>query len=138
MRARTDDEVYRVDQVWLGPPRLTFPWRARYSAYGIGIAVFVALLFTQRQILGIGFGFFTVAWALLLTVVATRWLGRVVDPDRPLGHLLGGFVAEISAPRLRTKADAALLLTGHVQIHEQRPLPRPGGRGRAAARGARR
>ena len=33
---RTDDEVYRVDSVWLGPPRATFPWRARYVSYGLG------------------------------------------------------------------------------------------------------
>ena len=30
MLVRTDDEVYRIDSVWLGPPRATFPWRARY------------------------------------------------------------------------------------------------------------
>ena len=34
---RTDDEVYRVDSVWLGPPRATFPWRARYVSYGLGL-----------------------------------------------------------------------------------------------------
>ena len=35
MLVRTDDEVYRVDAVWLGPPRATFPWRARYVSYGV-------------------------------------------------------------------------------------------------------
>ena len=66
---RTDDEVYRVDAVWLGPPRATFPWRARYSAYGVGLIVMLAVMFVQRR-LGIDLGFFSVAWALLITVAA--------------------------------------------------------------------
>ena len=42
---RTDDEVYRVDSVWLGPPRATFPWRARYVAYGVGFVTSAVVLF---------------------------------------------------------------------------------------------
>ena len=33
MRVVPDDEVYRVNTVWLGPRGLTFPWTARYLAY---------------------------------------------------------------------------------------------------------
>ncbi len=39
MRLPVDDEIYRVDAVWLGPPQQTLPWRARYSAYGVGLAI---------------------------------------------------------------------------------------------------
>src|SRR5699024_10958682 len=62
MRIRTDDDVYRVDAVWLGPPKATFPWRARYVAWGVGIPMFLVVLAVERQ-LGIGFGFFSTAWA---------------------------------------------------------------------------
>ena len=48
MRVRTDDEVYRVDAVWLGPPKATFPWRARYVAWGVGIVVFLVGLMSER------------------------------------------------------------------------------------------
>ena len=64
---RTDDEVYRVDSVWLGPPRATFPWRARYVSYGLGLLVMIVVMFVQRRI-GIGLDFFSVAWALIITV----------------------------------------------------------------------
>ena len=44
MLVRPDDEVYRVDAVWLGPQGLTLPWTARYSAYGIWVVLFVGVL----------------------------------------------------------------------------------------------
>ena len=44
MLLRPDDEVYRVDAVWLGPQGLTLPWSARYSAYGIWVTLFVGVL----------------------------------------------------------------------------------------------
>ena len=44
MLIRPDDEVYRVDAVWLGPQGLTLPWTARYSAYGIWVVLFVGVL----------------------------------------------------------------------------------------------
>ena len=47
---RTDDEVYRVDAVWLGPPRATFPWRARYVSYGLGLWLMILVMFVQRRI----------------------------------------------------------------------------------------
>ena len=53
MLVRTDDQVYRVDSVWLGPPRATFPWRARYVSYGLGLLIMIFIMFLQRRI-GIG------------------------------------------------------------------------------------
>ena len=44
MRLRPDDEVYRVDAVWLGPRGMTLPWSARYSAYGIWLVLFIGIL----------------------------------------------------------------------------------------------
>src|SRR5699024_11447036 len=67
LQVRTDDEVYRVDAVWLGPPKATFPWRARYVAWGVGIPVFLVVLTIERQF-GLGFGFFTTAWAFVATI----------------------------------------------------------------------
>src|SRR5436309_14042886 len=83
VRVRTDDEVYRVDAVWLGPPKATFPWRARYVAWGVGILVFLLTLTVERWI-GFGFGFFTVAWGLVITVVLTRFICSKISHDRPL------------------------------------------------------
>ena len=112
---RTDDEVYRVDSVWLGPPRATFPWRARYVSYGVGLLVMIAVMFGQRR-LGIGLDFFSVAWALVLTVLATRLLGQRIDYERPLGQVLAHFRHEVTGPRARTAVAGGAVRSGHVRV----------------------
>ena len=101
MRLPVDDEIYNVNAVWLGPPRNTLPWRARYVAYGVGLVVFVLLQAIERR-LGIGLGFFSLAYSLLATVALTRLILSVVDHDRPLGSVLAAFVHEVDAPREST------------------------------------
>ena len=96
---RTDDEVYRVDSVWLGPPRATFPSRARYVSYGLGLLVMIVVMFLQRRI-GIGLDFFSVAWALIITVLVTRFLGRRIDYERPLDEVVGLFACDLRRERL--------------------------------------
>ncbi|HEY2225215.1 hypothetical protein [Actinomycetospora sp.] len=120
MQIRTDDDVYRVDAVWLGPPRATFPWRARYSSYGVGLIVMVAVMFFQRR-LGIPIGFFSVAWALLITVVVVRFVAKRIDEDRPLLEWLTLFVHELRGPRRRTRGEGSTVGTGHVAIESARP-----------------
>jgi hypothetical protein len=103
MRLPVDDEIYNVNAVWLGPPRNTLPWRARYVAYGVGLVVFVVLQAVERR-LGIGLGFFSMAYSLLATVGLTRLILSVVDHDRPLGSVLAAFAHEVDAPRESTKS----------------------------------
>lgn len=120
---RTDDEVYRVDSVWLGPPRATFPWRARYVSYGVGLIVMILVMFVQRRI-GIGLDFFSVAWALVLTVVLTRFLGQRIDYERPLGQVLALFRHEITGPRARTATAGGAVRSGHVRLGPAAPPAR--------------
>ncbi|MYW73889.1 hypothetical protein, partial [Pseudonocardia sp. SID8383] len=130
MLVRTDDEVYRVDAVWLGPPRATFPWRARYVSYGVGLLVMMLIMFVQRR-LGIGLDFFSVAWALVGTVAITRLLGKKIDYERPLGQVLGQFWAEVTGPRAGRKAAGGSVRAGHVRVHTTRAhpgVPSAGGR----------
>jgi hypothetical protein len=117
---RTDDDVYRVDAVWLGPPRATFPWRARYSAYGVGLLVMLVVMFVQRR-LGIDLGFFSVAWALLITVAVTRFVSRRINDERPLLEWLTLFVHELRGPRARDRVIGGALTTGHVTVRRDRP-----------------
>lgn len=134
MLVRTDDEVYRVDSVWLGPPRATFPWRARYVSYGLGLLVMVAVMFVQRRV-GIGLDFFSVAWALVLTVVITRFLGQRIDYERPLGQVVGAFRHEVTGPRARTSPAGGAVRSGHVRVGPAvRPRVPPKERGRAGRR----
>jgi hypothetical protein len=121
---RTDDEVYRVDSVWLGPPRATFPWRARYVSYGVGLVVMILVMFVQRRV-GIGLDFFSVAWALVITVVVTRFLGKKIDYERPLGQVVEMFRHEVRGPRARTAVAGGAIRAGHVRISRSRTRPRP-------------
>lgn len=98
MRLPVDDEIYNVNAVWLGPPNRTLPFRARYVAYAVGAVVFVLLQMLERR-LGIGLGFFSLAYSLLATIGLTRLILSVVNPDRPLTAVLGAFAHEVSAPR---------------------------------------
>ena len=122
MLVRTDDEVYRVDSVWLGPPRATFPWRARYVSYGLGLVVMILVMFVQRRI-GIGLDFFSIAWALVITVVVTRFLGKKIDYERPLGQVVELFRHEVRGPRARTATAGGAVRTGHVRVSRSRARP---------------
>lgn len=134
MLVRTDDEVYRVDSVWLGPPRATFPWRARYVSYGVGLSVMILIMFVQRRV-GIGLDFFSMAWALVLTVAATRLIGQRIDYERPLGQVVALFRHEITGPRGRTAVAGGAVRAGHVRVSSRAagPRARRKGRGRATA-----
>jgi hypothetical protein len=120
VQIRTDDDVYRVDAVWLGPPRATFPWRARYSSYGVGLIVMIIVMFVQRR-LGIQIGFFSVAWALLITVAVVRFVSKRINEDRPLLEWLTLFFHELRGPRRRTRGAGSTVGTGHVAIAASRP-----------------
>lgn len=122
MLVRTDDEVYRVDAVWLGPPRATFPWRARYVSYGVGLLVMMLIMMIQRR-LGIGLDFFSVAWALVGTVAVTRFLGKKIDYERPLGQVLAHFWAEVTGPRAERRANGGPVRARHVRIQSSRAQP---------------
>lgn len=97
MQLRPDDEVYRVDAVWLGPKGLTLPWSARYSAYGIWLVLFVSILLVEA-VLPMRVSVPPV-WELVLSILATYALTGVIDHDRPLVSVWQLLVAEVTAPR---------------------------------------
>ncbi|MGH3934547.1 MAG: hypothetical protein ACRDS1_06150 [Pseudonocardiaceae bacterium] len=120
MRIRTDDEVYRVDAVWLGPPKATFPWRARYVAWGVGAVLFLVVLGIERQV-GIGFSFFSTAWALLITILLTRLIGTRISHERPLTAVAAMWVRELTAPRKRTAARGGAASAAQIRVRRDRP-----------------
>ncbi|MEV4318528.1 hypothetical protein [Actinocrispum sp. NPDC049592] len=133
MRIRTDDEVYRVDAVWLGPPKATFPWRARYVAWGVGVVVFLLSLTVERW-MGFGFGFFTTAWALVATVVLTRFICSRISHERPLGAVMTMWSKELTAPRETTAGQGGAVSATRVRVNGQRPRPKVSKRGRSEDR----
>jgi hypothetical protein len=127
MRVRTDDEIYRIDQVWLGPPRATFPWRATYASYLVGFLIFVMVLFVQRRI-GIRFDILPTAWALVITVALTRLISRKVNYEKGVVHLFQHFWYEVTGPRQRTAHQGCRLRTNHVRVRPTLPRVRRGRR----------
>ncbi|HEX6403293.1 MAG TPA: hypothetical protein VF003_09090 [Pseudonocardiaceae bacterium] len=122
MRIRTDDDVYRVDAVWLGPPRATFPWRARYVAWGVGTVMFLVVLGVERQ-LGIGFSFFSTGWGLLITIALTRLIGSRISHERPLTAVALMWLRELTAPRKQTAVRGGAASAARIRVERDRPRP---------------
>lgn len=123
MRIRTDDDVYRVDAVWLGPPKATFPWRARYVAWGVGFVLFFVVLSVERQ-LGFLFGFFSTAWAFVITVALTKLITAKISHERPLGSVMTMWFRELTTPRERVVGEGGAVSVSKVRVRAERPRPR--------------
>ncbi len=116
MLLRPDDEVYRVDAVWLGPRGLTLPWTARYSAYGIWLMLFVSVLLVEA-ILPMGVSVPPV-WELVLTILATYAVTGVIDHDRPVVSVWQLLRAELTAPRPPKAERPIRLSAASVRVRE--------------------
>jgi hypothetical protein len=97
LRVAPDDDVYRVNAVWLGPRGLTFPWTARYLAYATWLLTFLAVLAVEAVTpLHVGV---PPVWEITLTTLFTYAMMSFVDHDRPIRAVWQTFVADLSAPR---------------------------------------
>ena len=123
MRIRTDDEVYRVDAVWLGPPRATMPWRARYVAWGVGVFFFLIVLTVERR-LGIDL-FWSIAWGLVITILLTRMVTSKISHERPLSAVSTMWLRELTAPREATAGEGGAVSATRVRVSTTRPRRQP-------------
>lgn len=114
MRLRPDDDVYRVDAVWLGPRGLTLPWAARYSAYAIWLVLFSGVLLVEG-LLPMPVSVPPV-WELVLTILATYALTGVIDHERPLKSVFELLRREVTAPRDVPPPKAIRLTAGSVRV----------------------
>ena len=119
MRIRTDDEVYRVDAVWLGPPKATMPWRVRYVAWGVGTVVFLVVMTIERRI-GVPFGW-SVPWGLVITILITRLATSRITYERPLGAVLTMWARELTAPRESSASAGGAVTASRIKVTTQRP-----------------
>ncbi|HSV67365.1 MAG TPA: hypothetical protein VLJ59_15830 [Mycobacteriales bacterium] len=117
---QTDDDVYAVDNHWLGPPGRTFAWRARYSAYGVFGGAVLGVLALERRA-GIGFGLWSFIYGVLIAVVITRALMSLVNYERPVRTLFTVFAHEISAPRRRSQSQSSVLSPRRVPVRRRNP-----------------
>lgn len=115
MKLRTDDDIWRVRLLWLGPPGYTLPIHLPYAQWfmwfvltGIFSAILVPL---------------TGAWsstgmAVAAAMIATHFVWRQVDPDRPALKVM--FTAVIDAKRVKPTAKPAIdrLSATHIRVTE--------------------
>jgi len=132
VRIRTDDEVYRVDAVWLGPPKATFPWRARYVAWGVGTVVFLLVLTVFRQ-MGISL-FWSIGWGLAVTIGITMIICARISHERPLGAVLTMWARELTAPREIVTGQGGAVSASGIRVRAELPRRKRRYRGDALSR----
>jgi hypothetical protein len=104
MRVSPDDEVYRVNTVWLGPSGLTFPWTARYIAYATWLATFgLVLLVEAITPLSVHI---PPVWEICITTLITYALMGFIDHEKPARAVWQTFMADLTAPRPTTKVES--------------------------------
>lgn len=118
MRVSPDDEVYRVNTVWLGPRGLTLPWTARYQAYGVWLLMFVLVLLVEA-ITPIDMGVPPV-WEACATTLATYAVMTFVDYERPIVSVWQMFASDLRAPRPLGEARPVAVSAGHVKVRPGR------------------
>lgn len=117
----SDDDLYRVNGVWLGPPSATMPFRARYVAWGVGIILLLATFALAR--IWFPFGFFTLAWSVVIAITLTRLICSKIEHDRPLSAVLTMFIREITTPRRKHGYISGAAATTRVRVTGHRARP---------------
>jgi len=114
-----DDRMYKLNTLWRGPEGMTFPFYARYIAFGI----FLAVLFVEFRVVvaaGVHQSFSTFAYMIIGAVFATRWVGRRVTHEVPFGAWLTSWWQEISTPRRVRKPQTLRIVPAKVTIRGDR------------------
>lgn len=97
MDMHTDDELYRVDDVYLGPRGRPLPFRVRYRAYWVGGALFGTVIL--GEIWTGTLGILPALYGLVATVYLTTQVMRHIDHDRPMRAMAAVAWHEVTAPR---------------------------------------
>jgi hypothetical protein len=117
VRVTPDDEVYRVNTVWLGPRGLTLPWTARYLAYSTWLMTLLGVLFVEAVTP------LTVhvppIWELCITTLFTYGVMGFVDHERPFQAVWQTFRVDLMTPRPGARVEKARVEPA-VRVRESR------------------
>jgi hypothetical protein len=117
VRVTPDDDVYRVNTVWLGPTGLTFPWTARYIAYATWLVTFLVIILVEAVTpLSVNL---PPVWEISITTLFTYGVMGFVDHERPVGAVVQTFVSDLSAPR-RVDRPRSYRVVARVRVRERR------------------
>lgn len=127
MRVQTDDELYRVNRIWLGfTPTFSFIWNWRYSDYGVLLVTWLAGFLFARSILGFGISFWIIAWPFVGAIAVTKLVRAKFGYERSLKDFVTQGFREIAltgnAQRPKTQRTQRVTYTArHVRIRATRP-----------------
>jgi len=117
MRLRTDDDIYRARLVYLGPPGYTLPIQLSYAQYGVFILL-VPIFMAIHWMFTLKIDLFP-AWEIALAIVATSFIFRHVDPDRPARMVLRTAITDWRSTREpAVERREARLVATKVRIRE--------------------
>jgi hypothetical protein len=118
VRLQPDDDVYRINAVWLGPRGLTLPWVARYSAYAIWLMLFLLILAVEGVTpLSVGV---PPVWEFAVSVLATYAVMGFVDHERPVRALVELGKSEVTAPRKVSSVQRGRVHPTAVRVNPRR------------------
>src|SRR5215471_979332 len=117
MRLRTDDDIYRARLVYLGPPGYTLPFHLPYAQYGLFV-VLVPLFMLVHYMFTLHVDLFP-AWEIALAMVATSYIFRHVDPDRPARMVIRTALTDWRGTREQAEARRLpRLVASRIRVHE--------------------
>ena len=120
MRLRTDDDIYRARLVYLGPPGYTLPVQLPYAQYGLFVLL-VPLFMIIHYLFTFQFDLFP-AWEIALAMVATSYIFRHVDPDRPARFVIRTALTDWRSTRESSvERRAPRLVASRIRIRELSP-----------------
>ncbi|MER2202479.1 MULTISPECIES: hypothetical protein [Rhodococcus] len=100
----TDDDLYRVDQHWLGPPGRAFPKPIRYQSAGIGSLLAIGSWILVFGLLSLPPNGWTVMGMCLLTYYGTKRFTERLGTERTLGSLARSAINDLRSPRPATNS----------------------------------
>src|SRR5262249_11647018 len=127
MRLRTDDDIYRARLVYLGPPGYTLPFHLPYAQYGLFVLL-VPLFMLVHYMFTLHVDLFP-AWEIALAMVATSYIFRHVDPDRPARMGIGRALTAWRGTREQGRdRRTPRLVASHIRVNDSIAPPRRAGR----------
>ena len=118
-----DDLLHRVDRHYLGPTGFTFPFRLRYAAVGLGVAIFVTVFVLARAIVHVPLGFKSIVVMGAIAVILTGRLTKVVNADRPIRSVFKAAWNDLNAPRPPKPGQTVVLrIPATVRAHRSAPI----------------
>lgn len=122
MRLPDDDELYRVDQTYLGPPgRELIP--TRYKTIGAFIVICPFVFVVLRRV-GVPMTLLTVGLTLLLVIRAAQWFADHATYERPVTSLFVTAWHELSGPRPQKETDTSTAEHYSARVSPRGPLGR--------------